>query len=188
VRLFAAVELSRQTRDAMAVEQHRIAASLGSAGVSLKWVNPENAHLTLVFLGHVESARVPAIVETVRQDVDATPFHIVFSGTGVFPLRGSPRVLWAGVGAGIDRLGALQRGLAARIAAQGVTLEGREFHPHLTLGRWTSSRASDRARALAVQSGTIAHQRVARVTLYESRLSAAGAAYSALAHANLIRR
>jgi len=188
VRLFAAVDLSRETRDAMAAEQARVAASLGSAGASLKWVKPDRAHLTLVFLGHVDAARVPPIVEAVARDVDATPFDVVFSGIGVFPPRGAPRVLWAGIVAGVDELRALHRELSARIAAQGVVLDTRDFHPHLTLGRWISSRTSDRARALAAaRPGTLAREHVAQVTLFESRLSSSGAAYTALAHANLTR-
>jgi 2'-5' RNA ligase len=186
VRLFAAVDLSPETRDAMAAEQKRIAASLGAASASLKWVRPDRAHLTLVFIGEVDAARVPPLVAAMERDVDAAPFDIVFTGTGVFPLRGAPRVLWTGIGAGLAELGAVQRELTARIGARGVAIEARDFHPHLTLARWTRSRPSDRARALATaRPGTLAREHVARVTLYESRLSSSSAAYSALAHANL---
>jgi 2'-5' RNA ligase len=107
----------------------------------------------------------------------------------VFPGRGAPRVLWIGIGAGLDQLRSLQREVATRVATQGVALEARDFHPHLTLGRWTSSRPSDAARALGNRRAeTIARENVARVTLFESRLSSSGASYTALAHANLTRR
>ena len=189
MRLFAAVDLSRETRDAMAAEQARIAASLGASAGVPKWVRPDGAHLTLVFLGHVDPARVPPIVVAMTQDVDASPFDIVFSGLGVFPLRGAPRVLWAGIADGVDALRGLHRELAARVSAHGVDLEARDFHPHLTLGRWISSRPSDRARVLAAaRPGTLAREHVTHVTLFESRLSSSGAAYTALAHANLTRR
>lgn len=188
MRLFAAIDLSAGTRHAMAAEQQRITAALRSSDASLKWVRPENAHLTLVFLGHVDDARVPALVAAVGKDVDAPPFEIAFGGTGVFPPRGAPRVLWTGITAGLDDIIALQRELSARVVAEGIVLEARRFHPHLTLARWTASRPSDRAHALkAAPPGTIARQRVASATLYESRLSPAGAAYTALVHANLIR-
>jgi len=189
VRLFAAVDLSPETRDAMAAEQTRIAASLGPSARSLKWVRPGGAHLTLVFLGHVEAARVPPIVEGFAVDVDARPFDIVFSGLGVFPPHGAPRVLWIGVGGGVDQLRALHHELAARVSAQGVDLDARDFHPHLTLGRWSSSRTSDRVRVLAAaRPGALAREYVTGVTLFESRLSSSGAAYTALAHANLTGR
>ena len=112
--------------------------------------------------------RVPPIVEAIGAAMSTrTPFDIVFGGAGVFPPRGAPRVLWIGVGAGDDQLRALQREMAARVSAHGVDLEARDFHPHLTLGRWSSSRPSDRARVLAAaRHGAIAREHVTRVTLY----------------------
>src|SRR4051794_12499980 len=109
-------------RDAMAAEQKRIAKALGSAAGSLKWVRPDQAHVTLVFLGQVADDGVPGLVETVGLDVDARPFDVVFGGVGMFPPRGAPRVLWTGITAGARELIALQRELAARIAARGVLL------------------------------------------------------------------
>lgn len=188
MRLFAAVDLSRDTRDAMAAEQRRVATSLGAAARSLKWVPAERAHLTLVFLGQVQSDVATLLIHTMSQDIDAAPFDIVFSGRGVFPARGAPRVFWIGVGAGIEPLRSLQQEIVRRIAAHGVLLEDREFHPHLTLGRWKASRPSDAARALSsARAEALARETVARVTLFESRLSSAGPTYVALAHANLTR-
>lgn len=187
MRLFAAVDLDRAARDAVGAEQQRIAAALGASSSRLKWVAPERAHLTLVFLGHLDAARVPPLVEAMTLDVPSSPFHVTFGGLGTFPLRGAPRVLWLGVNGDVDALASLQQGVAARIAACGVAIDARAFHPHLTLGRWTSSRPSDRVPALRVaRPETVSRVHVAGVTLYESRLSASGAAYLALAHANLI--
>ena len=60
MRLFAAVDLSNEAQDAMAAEQQRIAVSLGPNAAPLKWVRPDRAHLTLVFLGDVDAVHVPA--------------------------------------------------------------------------------------------------------------------------------
>lgn len=188
MRLFAAIDLSPETQEAMAAEQKRIAASLGSAAAPLKWVRPDHAHLTLVFLGEVEAARVPSLVDTVGKDVEVPPFDIVFSGIGVFPRHGAPRVLWIGIDAGGSQLSAVQIELTARVSARGIPIEARDFHPHLTLARWTRSRPPDHPRALAVgRSGAIARQRVEWATLYESRLSPSGATYVPLTRANLTR-
>lgn len=189
MRLFAAVDLSPETRDAMAAEQRRIKASLGSAAAHLKWVRPDKAHLTLVFLGAVHTDTVPLLVTAMSQDIDQPAFDIAFSGRGVFPARGAPRVLWVGIGAGIDQLRSLQREVATRVASHRVALEARDFHPHLTLGRWTASRPAGAARTLGdKRTETIAWENVARVTLFESRLSSSGASYIALTHANLTGR
>jgi 2'-5' RNA ligase len=186
VRLFAAVDLSAETREAMAAEQRRIKAALGPSGASLKWLRPDNAHLTLVFLGQVDDERVPALIADAGRNIISPSFDISFSGIGLFPERGAPRVLWVGISDGADALIALQRELAARIGIHSVALEARRFHPHLTLARWSSSRPSDRARIQAVaRAGILVRQSVGWVTLYESRLTPAGARYTALARANL---
>jgi len=191
MRLFIAVDLSEEAREAMAAEQKRIAAALGGTKTSLhpKWVRPEHAHLTLVFLGNVDASRVPAVVEAVGGDVDLAPFDMVLEGAGAFPPRGAPRVLWIGTTTGATELTVLQRLLSSRLAGLGVELETRPFHPHLTLGRWRESRPSDRDHALAAaRPGAIARVHVRYATLYESRLSSSGAAYSALTRANLAPR
>jgi 2'-5' RNA ligase len=189
MRLFVAIDLPDAARDAIATEQQRIASALGGSNGSLKWVSAAHAHLTLVFLGTVDDAHVPALVETIGREVAQPPFEMVLEGVGVFPPRGAPRVLWIGVTAGAAGLVQLQRELAARVAAFGLPLEDRPFHPHLTLARWKASRPADRERALkAARPGPIARARIERATLYQSRLSPAGPTYTPLAHANLTRR
>jgi len=189
MRLFIAADLPDAVRAALAAEHRRIGAALGGSGSALRWVKPEHAHLTLVFIGNVDDARVPAVSDAIAADVDAPSFDAAFEGIGVFPPRGAPRVLWIGVGAGARELGDLQRAMASRIAALGLPLEDRAFHPHLTLARWRESRTSDRDRALAAAPhGVIARARIDGATLYQSRLSPAGPAYTALARANLTGR
>lgn len=189
MRLFVAVDLSEDARRAIAAEQKRIAVALADASKRLKWVRPEHMHLTLVFLGGVEEARVPAVVDAVGRDVDAPPFDVTFAGAGVFPPDRAPRALWVGVGAGASELTALQQEVAQRIASLGVALDDRPFSPHLTLGRWRTSRASDGRRAVAaVRQNAIARARVTRATLYDSHLSSSGPTYTVLARANLTLR
>jgi len=186
MRLFVAADLPGAVRDALAAEHARLNSALAGSGSSLKWVKPEHAHLTLVFLGNVEDARVPSVVDAVGADVDIAPFDAVFEGAGVFPPRGAPRVLWIGVAAGARELVELQRVLAARIAALDLALEDRAFHPHLTLARWRESRHSDRSGALAAAPrGVVARARIDGATLYQSRLSSSGPTYTSLARANL---
>ena len=186
MRLFVAVDLSVDARQATAKEQQRIAAALGAAKSSLKWVRPEHAHLTLVFLGEVEDARVPALVDVIRADIALPPFDMVMEGEGVFPPRGAPRALWIGVTQGAGALTDVQREIAQRVRALGIALEDRPFQPHLTLARWRDGRPSDRERVLSVQArGAIARSLVDHATLYQSRLSSAGPRYTVLAHANL---
>ena len=189
MRLFVAVDLSDEARDALAVEQKRIASALAGTKSSVRWVKAEQTHLTLVFLGNVEAARTPAVAEEVSRAVELPPFEMVLEGVGVFPPRGAPRVLWVGASEGAEEVTLLQRELAARVERLGIALEQRPFHPHLTIGRWRESRPPDRDRAIgAARKGALARVQVESATLYESRLSPAGPAYTPLARANLTAR
>jgi 2'-5' RNA ligase len=184
MRLFVAIDLPEETRREIAAKQKLIAAPLVRSGGSLKLVAPEQIHLTLLFLGEVQEARVPAAIDVMNTAVDLPAFDMAFGGAGVFPLRGAPRVLWMGVSAGAAPLTGLQHAIAERIRRLGIAFDDRPFHPHLTLGRWRESSGSARAVALPEVAET-ASMRVTRATLYQSRLSSSGPAYTALAHVNL---
>jgi len=198
MRLFVAVDLPDEARQAIAVRQKLWAGPLSKSRDGLKLVEPPRMHLTLLFIGEAREGSVPAIVESMSAPASVAPFDVTFGGVGVFPLRGAPRVLWIGITDGAAHLERLQREVAERVRAAGVAFDDRPFHPHLTLGRW---RGAWRRRPSAVRRSTperlrrelavldradrIACVSVTRATLYQSRLSSSGPAYAALAHANL---
>jgi 2'-5' RNA ligase len=186
MRLFIAVELDDEAKDAIGAEQKRIASAMRESRSMLKWIKRDQMHLTLVFLGEVPEARVPALTEAVRQPVAQPPFDLAFGGLGTFPPHGAPRVLWVAVLDGAKNLVDLQRVMAARVVACGIALESRPFSPHLTLARWRDSRPSDRRAALASPGGSvIARVRVPAATLFHSRLSPSGSTHTPLARATL---
>lgn len=198
MRLFVAVDLPDEARQAIAVHQKLLAGPLSKSKEGLKLVEPSRMHLTLLFIGEAQDERVPAIVESMNAPASMPPFDVTFGGVGVFPPRGAPQVLWIGIAEGAAPLERLQHDIVERVRAVGIAFDDRPFHPHLTLGRW---RGADRRRPSAERrsspeqlrrqvaaldrSDRIASVRVTRATLYQSRLSSSGPAYTALAHANL---
>ena len=198
MRLFVAVDLSDEAREAIAVLQKLLAGPLSKSKEGLKLVEPSRMHLTLLFIGEARDERVPAIVESMNAPAGLPPFDVTFGGVGVFPPRGAPRVLWVGIAEGAASLERLQHDIVERVRAVGIAFDDRPFHPHLTLGRW---RGDDRKRSSAERRSTperlrrevatldrsdrIASVRVTRATLHQSRLSSSGPAYTALAHATL---
>ena len=186
MRLFIAIDLNEDARGAIADEQRRLKVAIGQTRATVKWVRPEQMHLTLVFLGEVAETRAQAIVDAIGQPVPQPPFDLAFAGIGVFPPRGAPNVLWIGASAGEAPSVELQRQLADRVAQLGIPLERRPFHPHLTLARLKESRPSDRAAALGADRGTVvATVHVDHATLYQSKLSSQGPTYIPLARATL---
>jgi 2'-5' RNA ligase len=181
-RLFTAITLDQHVREQIAAEQRRLVAAVG--GASVRWVQPEHLHLTLVFIGEVPNESVGRIVEGMQQPFPLDPFTMEFAGLGVFPPRGAPRALWFGIGRGVDDAQALHRAVAERLQALGLPPEERAFTPHLTLGRWRGrARPSERPRDLGLTR--IASADVRSVTLFSSRPSSTGPSHTVLAEAAL---
>jgi len=184
-RFFVSIDLDDRSRAAIAKEQERLRRAC-EGGSPMRWIAPDQMHLTLVFIGQVDDERGAGMREAFGQRVDLPAFDLWFGGVGAFPSHGAPRALWIGTLDGRSELIALQGELAARAAHLGAVLEQRPFSPHLTIARWKTSRPSDRRRALADAGGEpLARVRIDHATLYRSQLSSAGSTYTALARIDL---
>lgn len=98
-----------------------------------RWALENEYHITLSFLGEVEPRRVVDAIDA-AEEVFVQPFELELEGAGVFPHRGPPRVLWAGVKK-TERLMSLQRALEAALVRSEFAMERRKYHPHVTLAR-----------------------------------------------------
>ena len=184
MRLFTAIALTDAARAAIAAEQKRVVEALDRESGRLRLVRPEQMHLTLVFIGEVDEGRAAAIAAVMAGDIPIAPFRIGLGGVGAFPPRGAPRVLYMDVVDGADAAIELHRLVSDRLAQVDVPREQRKFRPHLTLGRWRDGRPSDRPRSST--RAEIAAVDAASVTLFQSRLSPAGPAYTQVAAARLV--
>lgn len=132
VRTFVAVELSEILKS----EIDALGQRLQRESAQLKWVSRTNFHLTLKFLGDVESSRITAMAEGLARAVAGTEaFSLSFAGVGGFPKIAAPRVIWLGVDEGKEPLIRLQRSVDDELRAQGFPAERQEYRPHLTLAR-----------------------------------------------------
>ena len=157
-------------------------AALKHGRPDVKWVAPENFHVTLRFLGDVPEDRLPDVEAAVRGAAAAVePFGVRLAGWGAFPNANRPQTLWAAVSDGAEPMKALERALTERLEAAGFPPDRKPFHPHITLGRARSpdgGAVKDNLRADAPPAGDAAF--TARgITLYESRLTPSGPIYRA---------
>lgn len=112
---------------------------LSTLDSSVRWVRPENIHLTLKFLGEVKDDRVAKIADALNDTVVThRPFTISIRGTGCFPNCKSPRVLWVGVDTS-EQLQRLFQDLQEACYNLGFERHQKGFTPHLTLGRVKST-------------------------------------------------
>jgi len=187
-RLFVALEPPEAVRRRLGAIADELRRAAGRAADDVRWVPPENVHLTLQFLGAVPEERVPGVEAALREAAaGARPLSLAVRGAGGFPNARRPRVLWAGLEGDLAPLAALVGAIGARLAKLGFPPEERPFSPHLTLGR---SREGHGAPGLAGALAGVAEEaaapwRAAEVVLFESHLSPRGPRYEAIARAPL---
>jgi len=177
LRAFIGVPISEDVRAALAQEQAR----LRPTGARVGWVAPENIHITLVFLGDVFAAQLPALAAALDETAaEYAPFRVAAAGLGFFGSPRAPRVLWAGLRDPENRLAALQRRIAERVSALGLKLEDRAFHPHLTLGRVRASRGAAALTAAVGSANDTPYGGIGvdRVLLLQSHLQSQGVRYT----------
>lgn len=141
------------------------------------WTPVDDFHLTLRFIGEVDHATFYEIGEFLSSVV-APPFELRLAGLGVFPPRGLPHTLWAGLEEGCHQhLMALRRRIERVLREAGVPPERRNFVPHVTLGRLTSASPEPRFAAWFARRAlfrSIAFP-VSAFNLYSSQLRPEGA-------------
>jgi 2'-5' RNA ligase len=183
VRLFFAAELRESVRALLL----SVSRELSSCGADVRWTRPEGMHLTLAFLGEVPPAGLDALRRAGEGAAAAVPpYRLALRGLGAFPAWDLPRVLWAGLSAGVEESSRLAAALRSKLREAGFPLEERSFMPHVTLGRLRSSRNSpllaEAARAWdAPERWAGAESEVAGFALIESRLSGEGPIYGEVA-------
>lgn len=124
-RLFIAIDFPAN------VKEHLGNICYGVAGA--KWVPAEQIHLTLRFLGDIDDTTYHGIASAL-EEVHCEPFPLRLRGTGHFPPRGKPRVLWVGIEEQ-PVLSRLHGEIEAALERVGVERERRKFHPHVTIAR-----------------------------------------------------
>jgi 2'-5' RNA ligase len=188
LRLFIALEPPDPVRRRLAALQERLKTAAGRHASEVKWVQVENVHLTLQFLGAVPEDRVEAVKGAMTAAAAAAqPLHLELRGAGGFPSARRARVLWAGVGGEVAPLTALVSALGGQLGPLGFPPEDRPFSPHLTLGRSRDSRGAPGLAAALAQAADVpgAPWRASELVLFQSHLSPAGPRYEPLARVAL---
>ena len=181
IRTFIAIHLTEEVRP----EVGRAVEILKPHTQGIRWVSPENLHLTLRFLGDVEAGRMPEVHQAVAvAAAEMTSFALHLGRFGAFPGLNSPRVLWIGLEGDVEILWELQRRIEEALVGRGFPEEGNPFSPHLTLGRtMRDRRASVQALPTVAEPGP--GMVVQEVYIMKSDLQPGGPVYTSLFKAAL---
>jgi len=188
IRSFIAIELPDELKIELARLQDRL--KLGGQS-SVKWVNPNNIHLTLKFLGNIAADRVEEISRALEEAAQGiSPFYLEIKGLGVFPNQRRVQVAWVGIYGEVDKLVQLQQRIESNLVPLDFTAESRQFTPHLTLARLrdrTSLNERQRFGQLIIDTKfEAAHTiNVNAINLMRSQLTREGAIYSRISAVEL---
>jgi 2'-5' RNA ligase len=131
-RLFTALEIPRNAA---------MSLSLLRGGLpGARWIDVENYHITLRFIGDVDGRTADELVERLDR-IDRPEFQIRLDGIGSFGSK-KPHSVWAGVTPTPDMF-ALQGEIERICQRIGLPSDPRKFTPHVTLARLKSSRLDD---------------------------------------------
>jgi 2'-5' RNA ligase len=185
LRTFIALDLGKPIRDRLVTLQE----SLARAAPDVKWVETENLHVTLLFLGEVDERDVLEVCRAVTDCcANLPPFTLSVEGVGCFGNPRRPRTIWIGVSEGAVEIKALHAALEKVLLDLGCyRREERQFTPHITLGRVRQEGAgADLAPALAKKAdwnaGSVA---IREVLVMSSELTPKGPIYSVLSRVPL---
>lgn len=166
-RLFTALEIPRDAA---------LSLSLLRGGLpGARWIDVENYHLTLRFVGDVEGHLADEIAGSLDR-VQRPSFQLALSGVGAFGGR-KPHSVYAAAAPSPD-LNALQAEIERICQRLGLPADPRRFTPHVTLARLRSTAPLEVAHYLSARGNFAAMPfKVGRFVLMSSRDSVGGGPY-----------
>jgi 2'-5' RNA ligase len=171
IRAFFAFELDERVRGAAA--EVAVALRAKQPRDEVRWVRPENYHVTLRFLGNIDPAGVSELTAQVASEVRSqAPFEVQVGSSLPFPRANKPRAVVLSLEPEepiVKLAAAVERG----VVAFGLRAEKRRFRSHLTLGR-TSRSAETRCPDFRADAPAEARFPVREVVLFRSELRATG--------------
>lgn len=191
LRLFIAVSAPEAVKDHIARAAAELRRVLPES--AMRWTRREQLHLTLRFLGKVETPSLGALTQALRTTCATfAPLQMSAGGIGFFPQGRPPRVVWVGVRDQAGELSALQRAIQNVTAPFTAEPPEARFTGHITLGRVKHLRRPE-AAALSQLAAGMAERRfgewlAAEVELFRSQLSEQGALHLRLAAVPLAQK
>lgn len=179
IRCFIAIEIPETIQTQLA----RIQGTLRNQIQKASWVKPGNIHLTLKFLGDVDPDNFESIENAIKGvTIRHRSFSLRIGGVGAFPNLARPRVIWAGVTVGRERVSAVAQDINLALSQCGFSLETKKFNPHLTIAR-----LKERINLMPYTNQYRQYDRIDRaemtvdtISLVQSQLHPGGAIYSTL--------
>ena len=179
IRAFIAIPLDPKIQHSI----ERMQDHLKKSNNDIKWVKPENIHITLKFLGDIDTKQINSIKQILSNCTHNTrPFKVELSQLGAFPNIDRPRTLWVGLKDSKQRLNQISMSLEKTLGKIGFQTDQKPFSSHITIGRIRSSKNID-ALSKSMSSYQISEnctQTISKIILFQSTLCSEGPIYQSL--------
>ncbi|MDP8217035.1 MAG: RNA 2',3'-cyclic phosphodiesterase [Candidatus Kaelpia imicola] len=180
LRTFIAIEIDDETRNRIS----KIQNSFKKSGAEIRFVAPNNIHITLIFIGNIEITKVNEMKKVLQNPIsDIRIFKILPKDIGCFPNAKNPRILWIGIKDGVERLIELNKKIKLLLKNCKITTDNREYHPHMTIGRIRPSKDISTLETTLLNFPEQRFQQidVDRISLIKSNLTSDGPRYETIA-------
>jgi 2'-5' RNA ligase len=183
MRLFIALPLAPEVERQLG----RLIGLLKPRTDVVRWVAPQNIHLTVRFLGDTDEKLVKDINRAIDEvAAEHQKIETVFELVGAFPNLRRPRIFWVGSSDPMEEASKIARQIEHRMRGLGFEKEKKGFKPHLTLGRVRQGkRADELADYLASFKLDPIPVELDRLTLFKSELTPKGSIYTRLHESKL---
>ena len=180
IRSFLAFELPLEIKKIVS----QLSAKMRGLPLDIRWVNTDNIHLTIVFMGNIIMEHLePAGNEAAKACQRYGPFKISLKNVGIFGSNRNPRILWIKLQGDIERMSHFRDALQKKLAPFGIKQEKRRFNPHLTLGRFRRGSKTGRQLDEFLSEYQVLASPICdlnELVMFKSDLTGGGAVYSKL--------
>lgn len=148
----------------------------------IKWVDIQNVHITLKFIGETIPDEIPALQEALSKACEGiSPFELQIAKTGIFGSRYNPKVIWFGIDEN-PMLMKLVKQVSFQLEEVGILGDRQNFVPHLTVGRIREIRDKNHFQQLmdCFRDLSLQKQVIEGFDLYESILQREGPQYNVI--------
>jgi len=186
IRAFIAVNLSSEIKEYLTSLQN----ILNIPETKIKWVEKDNLHLTMKFLGYISLEQTELIKSKLKEIANrCSPLIIKLSSNiGIFPTYKMPRIIWVGIKEGTNELKEIYNSIENNLSNKGFPRENKDFSGHITIGRVKFIRDKTNfiqiLKRIEVNNFT---QEVDSIDLMESKLTPNGPIYNITAKFPLLK-
>lgn len=179
-RIFIAINFPEDFKKSLA----SVISKIEKIEPGIKFIAPENAHLTLAFLGQIETSEIARITAILRlMSKNQKKFEMGMEKIGFFPSINMPKVLWIGGSESLNLL-SLKKSLDQQFRINGFKVDERAFMPHLTIGK-VEKEIKNMEEILKMANVKIGEFTVSTIDIMESNLKKDGPEYKTIFKVNL---